>query len=95
MGAYRCICDRCGGKRWNDELRKEWNGLRVCKVGCFETRHPQDFVRGKADRQRPPWTRPEPADVFLTIYWRRTDGTIWNRASGYGWERTSEDVPPY
>lgn len=88
---WRAICDRCGGKKWNHELRKEWTGFMVCRDGCFETRNQQDFVRGKADRQVVPWTRPEPEEIFLTIYWRRTDGTVWYRASGYGWERTSVD----
>jgi hypothetical protein len=32
----------------------------------WEIRHPQDFVRGVADIQAPPWTRPEPADVFVS-----------------------------
>ncbi len=76
MSRWRCICDRCGSKKWNDELRKEWTGLMVCAVGCWEPRHPQDRVRGKADRQAPPWVRPEPADVFLaTSLLLREDGS--------------------
>ena len=34
------ICDRCGQQYRYLELRKEWNGLRVCP-DCFETKHPQ------------------------------------------------------
>ena len=60
------ICDRCGFKYWNTELRREWTGLMVCRDD-FETRHPQDFVRGVADRQVVPVSRPEPADVFLAV----------------------------
>lgn len=67
--SYRVICDRCGFKYYNHQLRKEWTGLRTCfganTNGCFEERHPQDFVRGKPDRQSPPWTRPEGEDVFI------------------------------
>jgi hypothetical protein len=36
----------------------------------WETRHPQDFVRGVADVQAPPWTRPE-SDVFISISYTR------------------------
>jgi hypothetical protein len=36
----------------------------VC-AGDWEPRQPQDFVRGVADFQAPPFTRPEPADVFI------------------------------
>ena len=67
-GQWRVICDRCGFKYWSGQLRKEWTGLMVCMGGdtndCWEPRHPQDFVRGKKDRQAPPWTRPEGEDVF-------------------------------
>lgn len=63
--AWRVICDRCGFKKWNHELRKEWTGLMVCRETCFETRHPQDFVKGKPDKQNPPWVRPEPEDNFI------------------------------
>lgn len=63
-GKWSVICDRCGWKLLNTDLRREWTGLRVCD-GCWDPRHPQDFVKGRADRQMPPWTRPEPPDVFV------------------------------
>lgn len=62
---WNAICDRCGAKRLNHLLRKQWNGLIVCADTCFEFRNAQDFVRGVADRQNPPWVRPEPTDVFV------------------------------
>jgi len=34
----------------------------------WEPRQPQDFVRGVADYQAPPWTRPEPQDQFIKVY---------------------------
>ena len=34
------ICDRCGQQYDYLDLRKEWNGLKVCPE-CFETKHPQ------------------------------------------------------
>lgn len=69
-GTYLAICDRCGNEFLARQLRLEWNGLRTCSgagtLNCFEQRQPQDFVKGKADRQTPPWTRPEPPDVFVS-----------------------------
>lgn len=61
---WRAICDRCSAKRWNTDLRKQWNGLMVCRDTCWESRNAQDSVRGVPDRQNPPWVRPEPAEVF-------------------------------
>jgi hypothetical protein len=63
-GDYRVICDRCGRKRYASETRKEWNGLLVCREH-FEARHPQDFVRGRADDQTVSDPRPRPDDRFL------------------------------
>jgi hypothetical protein len=68
-GSNNVICDRCGFKYKRDDLRKEWNGIWSCFGGntnnCWEPRHPQDFVKGKADKQTPPWVRPETDDEFL------------------------------
>ena len=33
-------CDRCGFRVKYLNLRKEWNGLKVCP-DCYETKHPQ------------------------------------------------------
>jgi hypothetical protein len=69
-GAWKVTCDRCGHDFKSTQLRLEWTGLRVCSGAgsndCWEERHPQDFVRGKPDRQSPPWTRAAPADVFIS-----------------------------
>lgn len=63
LGRWNVICDRCGFEYKSNQLRKEWTGLRVCSGpntnDCWEPRHPQDHLKGKADRQAPPWTRPE------------------------------------
>ena len=67
-GSHNVICDRCGFKFKAHHLRLEWNGLRTCcgagTNNCFEVRQPQDFVRGKADKQAPDWVRSEPTDAF-------------------------------
>ena len=38
---------------------------------CWEPRQPQDFVRGVADYQAPPFTRPEQSDSFIAIAYSR------------------------
>ena len=58
-GEFYRTCDRCGRKVRQSSTAKEWTGLIVCRVGCFEVRHPQDFVRGRRDRQRVNDPRPE------------------------------------
>ena len=81
-GAWNVICDRCGQEYKSHELAKEWTGLMVCRGAgtnnCYETRHPQDFVQGRKDRQAPRWVRPEPADSFV-------QGYTWNDAAK-AWE---------
>lgn len=69
-GDWKAVCDRCGFDFWASELRKEWTGLYVCSAD-WEPRHPQEFVKGRADRQNVPWSRPQPADVFQTpgMWW--------------------------
>lgn len=58
IGQWKAVCDRCGLDFKARELRLEWTNLRVCG-DCWEPRHPQDMLKGKADRQAPPWTRPD------------------------------------
>jgi hypothetical protein len=48
------------------DLQKRWDGVMVCS-GDWEPRQPQDFVRGVADKQAPPWARPEASDKFLFV----------------------------
>jgi hypothetical protein len=52
------ICDRCGGQYRYSDMKEEWTGLWVC-TGCFQTRHPQDFVTGVTDDQTVPVARPD------------------------------------
>jgi hypothetical protein len=65
--AYRAICDRCGVKYYNWQLKEEWTGLMVCHGpethDCWEARHEQDFIRPVKEDNSLPWTRPEPDDV--------------------------------
>lgn len=63
-GDFWRIDDRTGFAVRASRTVKEWNGQIVARED-FETRHPQDFVRGRADKQAVPDPRPEPPDQFL------------------------------
>lgn len=65
-GRWKAVCDRCGFRFHSDALKEEWTGLMVCS-GCWETRHPQDFIKVPLERITPPWTRVEAGDVFVPI----------------------------
>jgi hypothetical protein len=65
-GSWNCICDRCGFWFKAEELQKEWTGLMVCNR-CWEPRHPQTLIRTPREEIAPPWTRPEPDDVFIEV----------------------------
>jgi hypothetical protein len=64
-GDNNVICDVCGFKLKASQLRKRWDGLMVCEKD-WESRHPQDYVRGRRDNQTPSIVRSEPDDKFLT-----------------------------
>lgn len=63
-GDNNVICDVCGAKVKASNTRRRWDRLVVCQDD-WEPRHPQDFVRGRRDRQVPAVIRPEPTDNFL------------------------------
>ena len=63
-GDSNAICDACGFKYKMSQLRKRWDGLYVCSKD-YEIRQPQDFVRGRVDRQVVAVSRPEGNDVFI------------------------------
>ena len=46
----QAICDRCGFQYHLLQLKKEWNGLRVCPE-CWEPKHPQLEIKSKYDPQ--------------------------------------------
>lgn len=58
-GTWNADCDICGFTFRSTQIKLQWDGLRVCN-DCHSHRHPQEFLRGVADRQSPPWTRPAP-----------------------------------
>lgn len=64
---YRAICDSCGLKVWNWELRLRWDGLWCCSDD-WEVRHPLDFYRTRNDTHKLPFIRSDGnvADPQLT-----------------------------
>lgn len=65
-GDHWVICDECGFKVRSSQTRLRWDNRLVC-LKDWEPRHPQEFVRGRKDKQRVNNPRPEPADVFLEL----------------------------
>ena len=65
LGDWLAVCYQCGRTRLASELKKHWQGYYVCPEH-WESRHPQDFVRGVADEQRPPWVQP-PTDLEIGV----------------------------
>ena len=55
---YNVLCDRCGWKFKNTEVRKDWQNYYVCKT-CYEPRHPSDFYTTVNDVHILPFTRPD------------------------------------
>lgn len=58
------VCDRCGFKKYLDQLRREWTGLRVCGP-CHDPR-PADTrpPRVKPEGVPLPNARPEPPPIY-------------------------------
>ncbi len=62
-GEWYVNCDVCSKQIYATEAQRRWDGMIVCKED-FETRHPQDLIKYRADNQSVPFTRQEPLDVF-------------------------------
>jgi len=65
-GDWVALCDSCGRKFKASHLKRRWDGLMVCSED-WEPRQTQDYVRGRAEKQIPVWTRSEPSDGFVTV----------------------------
>ena len=63
-GDFWRICDRTGFRVRASETAKEWNGL-IVRDKSWEQRHPQDFVRGRYDKQVVSEPRPEPSGASV------------------------------
>lgn len=76
-GEFNLTCDRCSKKIKAHQAKHEWTGFIVCG-DCYETRHPQDFVKAKTDKITVPFQRPVPPLVFTnTSYINYIDDGYW------------------
>ena len=68
-GQYNALCDVCGFKKKNWEMRKRWDGLWVCNED-WEPRHPMDFYKTRNDFHKLPFIRSDNdgIDVGPPIY---------------------------
>jgi hypothetical protein len=66
-GRYIAICDMCGFRFYNTDLKKDWKGLMVC-AHDYEARNQQDLIRVRAESSGVPYSRPESTDLFITNY---------------------------
>lgn len=62
-GEFNLTCDRCSKKIKAHQAKHEWTGFIVCG-DCYETRHPQDFVKAQTDKITVPFQRPIPTLLF-------------------------------
>ena len=63
-GDFKRICDRTGFATRASNTTKQWNGL-VVRRDVAEPRHPQEFVRGRSDKQSVPDPRPRQVSEFV------------------------------
>lgn len=63
-GLFKRICDRTGFAVLSDQTTKQWNGIVVRRESA-EPRHPQEFVRGRSDKQTVPMPRPRQVEEFV------------------------------
>lgn len=72
-------------------LVRQWDNELIDKR-FVDKRNPQDFVRGKADKQNLPYARPEPPDTFVAVnlLWENGDFIM----SEQGQALLSEGVDP-
>lgn len=68
-GQWNFTCDLCGRTEKSGQAEKTWDGHYVCKRHK-ERRNPLDFQRAVPAEKSPPWTRPEPPDIFVQYNFR-------------------------
>jgi hypothetical protein len=64
LGDSNAICDCCGFKFKQSQLRKRWDGAMVCSAD-WEARHPQDMLKARSERNTVKDARLEPEPRFL------------------------------
>lgn len=78
---YRAICDSCGLKVWNWELRLRWDGLWCCSDD-WEVRHPLDFYRTRNDTHKLPFIRSDGNVADPQLTWTPTVSNLTLTAVG-------------
>lgn len=66
LGDSNAICDCCGFKFKQSQLRLRWDGAMVCSKD-WEPRHPQDNIKPRTERNNIRNPRPEPEYRFLAV----------------------------
>jgi len=66
VGRWSVICDVCGFRFQNTEVKKRWDGLIVCEKD-WEVKHPQLSIRIPKEDITPAFVRSPPDDVFLDV----------------------------
>jgi len=61
------ICDICGFKYRRSVMRKNYKGQVVCPED-FESRHPQELVKGIVSKMQVSNARPEPPEIYAPEY---------------------------
>ena len=74
-GSWNVICDVCGRKYKNTDVKKRWDGLIVCSKD-YELRHIADFIRSNPERNNVKDPRPEQADTFVSVSYIDTGDTV-------------------
>ena len=74
-GDWNASCDRCGFDFKASELRREWQGLMVCK-DCWEPRHPADTFRMPRVERPVAWTRPPKGEYINDLAYQLASGLI-------------------
>ena len=62
---YKFTCHRCGFWFASTRIRKEWTGIYVCQ-NCFETRHPQTFIKVHGEKAFPDIVSKDGTDTFVS-----------------------------
>lgn len=90
--AYNVICDSCGFRFKNGELRERWDGVMCC-AQCWTPRQPQDLLRARKENLQLPFVRPRPKDVFVQFYTvNLSDTTTVTDAVGVSKFANSNDI---
>ena len=63
-GDYLMQCDMSGFVGLASEMKQTWDGKWVL-AKFWEPRHPQDYVRGRAEDQSVPVARPRSTDTLV------------------------------